>query len=275
MKHKVKNPDRIIAQLAKQSSKKELDEWLNDASKEEIEMFQSARKVWNKTELSNPDFEPNVNQAWDQFQLKLQSRQTPRTFPWMTAAAVVLLALASVVYLLIPASEQTIINQSAGSEVELIALPDGSHVWLSPNSSLSYAEHFADDQRAVHLSGKAFFEVAKRDGQRFAVYTKTTKTEVLGTSFNLDATQDDVSIQVTTGKVAFSDLEEKQQVLLTPGKQATYAPEKENKIIEKPIVDENYRAWQNKKLTFSNAKIGSLVKTLEHHYQTELVVSES
>ena len=66
-----------------------------------------------------------------------------------------------------------------------LTLPDGSHVSLNSESSITYPEVFTDQTRNVKLSGEAYFEVTKNPEQRFIVSTPyQAAIEVLGTSFN-------------------------------------------------------------------------------------------
>src|SRR5690606_12561403 len=44
---------------------------------------------------------------------------------------------------------------------EKVVLPDGTTIILKPNSSIEYPEQFASNERRVHLSGEAFFDVTK------------------------------------------------------------------------------------------------------------------
>lgn len=255
----------------------EFQKWLEKASEKDKALYESVKQTWEATALKKRDFEPDPNSAWDQLQMKIQMRTgEKKTFPRIAAAvAAVLVASIALFFYSQIGSDPQMIEKTATQEIELISLPDGSQVWLSPNSSLTYSESFSEDQREVHLSGKAFFEVAKLNGKRFTVLTPTTKTEVLGTSFNLDAQkEDEVSIQVTTGKVKFSDLKVNEQVLLTPGKQATYRPTAKVKLTKEPIADQNYRAWQTKKLLFNNVSLTDLTNTLEAHYQVDLEVDK-
>ena len=66
-----------------------------------------------------------------------------------------------------------------------INLPDGSKVWLNGDSKITYAEDFRNKTREVHLSGEAFFDVAKDKTKPFIIHTRTIKLKVLGTSFNV------------------------------------------------------------------------------------------
>ena len=53
------------------------------------------------------------------------------------------------------------------------------------------------DERVVHLEGEAYFEVAKNHSKPFIVKLKNQQITVLGTSFNIQAFNDD-RFSVTT-----------------------------------------------------------------------------
>ena len=77
------------------------------------------------------------------------------------------------------------VNVPAGNRTN-IALPDGSSVWLSSNSKLTYPVAFTGKKREVTLDGEGYFEVAK--GKKpFIVKTSKYNIEVLGTVFNVEA----------------------------------------------------------------------------------------
>lgn len=86
------------------------------------------------------------------------------------------------------------------------ALPDGSNVWLNNGSSmhLSAGAFVNDDKREIWLDdGEAYFEVAKDENRPFVVYSNSIATEVLGTSFNINAYNKLAQTKVTviSGKV--------------------------------------------------------------------------
>lgn len=86
-----------------------------------------------------------------------------------------------------------------------VRLPDGSAVFLSQNSRISYSEDsFNGPKREVYFTGEAFFEVAKNPEKPFFVYSNELVTRVLGTSFTIRAFSDDkqVEVLVKTGKVS-------------------------------------------------------------------------
>jgi transmembrane sensor len=83
----------------------------------------------------------------------------------------------------------------------MVLLPDGSSVVLDPGASLSFTKDVKRNRREVTLRGKAFFEISKDSQKPFLVYTHGLVTRVLGTSFLIDATEEDVKVEVKTGLV--------------------------------------------------------------------------
>ncbi len=68
----------------------------------------------------------------------------------------------------------------------VMALPDGSKVYLTANSYLRYPVEFGKDKREVNLVGRAYFEV-KKSSVPFIVNTSDMNIEVLGTSFDVES----------------------------------------------------------------------------------------
>ena len=96
------------------------------------------------------------------------------------------------------------VNQTDRNQV--IYLVDGSKVTLQPGAGIRYAAFLQKDKREVYLNGNAFFEVAKDARRPFFVYSGDLVVHVLGTSFSVssDRSKNEMSILVTTGKVAVS-----------------------------------------------------------------------
>lgn len=133
-----------------------------------------------------------------------------------------------------------------------------------------YNTGFNQDNRVVHLAGEAFFEVRKAEGRRFMVYSGLAKTEVIGTSFNLMAYSDDsVVVQVVTGRVAFSPRDEDNAVFLSPGQRGSLV---ENQHVAKraPVVNSNFRTWQNNQLLFNDTRLTRIIQLLEQQYEVTL-----
>jgi transmembrane sensor len=126
-------------------------------------------------------------------------------------------------------NERMITYTNTGMETQKISFSDGSFVLVHPNSEVRYPEVFVGAIRAVHLSGEAFFEVAKDAKHPFMVYANEVTTKVLGTSFSIKAYkgQKEIVVAVKTGRVSVlspgaSSETIESEVILTPNQQVTY-----------------------------------------------------
>ncbi len=157
-------------------------------------------------------------------------------------------------------------------ERKLVILSDGSRVWLNNASTLRYPEVFADSDRTVHLQGEAFFEVSKRKHKAFIIHTPQLKVEVLGTSFDVKAFQNEAheTVTVATGKVAVSLPGTRQQLTLRKGDRALY--DKQDQQLSKTSADvAESRNWQNNILAFKYESMENISRELERWYGVKFV----
>ncbi|MBS1751516.1 MAG: FecR family protein [Bacteroidetes bacterium] len=92
----------------------------------------------------------------------------------------------------------TVSKQDALSEISTkpgshsnIVLPDGSHVVLNGNSTLTYDKYFDKEFREVQLNGEAYFDVTKNPDRPFIIHTQQMDIKVLGTAFNVKSYSND------------------------------------------------------------------------------------
>jgi ferric-dicitrate binding protein FerR (iron transport regulator) len=123
---------------------------------------------------------------------------------------------------------------NAQPQIRRVQLPDGSRVFLHPNTWLRYARQFTGARREVFLSGEAFFKVEHNSARPFVVYADKTVTSVLGTSFTIKAYpgEPQVVVAVKTGKVSVrvpdaspaggEGQSKASDLVLTPHQQAVY-----------------------------------------------------
>jgi transmembrane sensor len=170
-------------------------------------------------------------------------------------------------------------------EPRQLTLPDGSQIQLSPNSTIHYPEIFAPDKREVHLTGEAFFDVAKDPQHPFLVYTAKVVTKVLGTSFKIKAFHEEkeITVEVRTGKVSVYTQNNKtdpsdsgkEEVILTPNQMAIYNKDEEHvsrQLVEDPqvILPESTLF----KMEYDGASAATLFEVLEENYGVTIVYDE-
>ena len=78
-----------------------------------------------------------------------------------------------------------------------LVLSDGSKVWLNAASSITFPAAFIGKERKVTITGEAYFEVAHNAAIPFIVEKGNTSVLVLGTHFNVNAYDDETTLNVT------------------------------------------------------------------------------
>src|SRR5690606_9851089 len=126
-----------------------------------------------------------------------------------------------------------------------VTLSDGTRVWLNSNSTLKFPPEFATDQRAVEISGEAFFEVAHDAKRPFIVKSYYQEITVLGTTFNVKAYYGD-ELNTTTlveGSVQVRGRTGNDRFKLLPGQTAIAGKEEQLKITAGDVQEAT--SWKN------------------------------
>lgn len=160
-------------------------------------------------------------------------------------------------------------------EYREVILSDGSVVHLNAGSSFSYPEPLVskDGQRNVSLdSGEAYFEVNSNPDIPFVVQAGNTTVQVLGTSFNMKAYRDDETSRVT---VSSGEVEVRfgasQAILLQTNQQAVW-DKAAQRIIRSELSVSDIGSWRQNKMVFNNELLSEVFRSLERHYEIEIVV---
>lgn len=150
-----------------------------------------------------------------------------------------------------------------------LTLPDGTRVWLNSSSSLRYPTLFTGDDRTVELNGEGYFEVAKDAARPFIVKTGNVRVNVLGTSFNVMAYDDEDAIRTTllAGAVQVSTPVDK--VSLKPGQQASMNKAGNTFSISTPDLI-NVTAWIEGKFVFDKVNIKTIMRQLARWYDMDV-----
>lgn len=134
---------------------------------------------------------------------------------WMAAAAAIVICALGTWYFTTLNLEPATSNQQLSEAQETgpmiysgkhyIKLTDGSTVLLTDSSQLTVSEDFNTNTRTVSLTGKAYFDIAHNPDKKFQILTGDVTTTVLGTAFSIDATNKNIEVTVTRGKVQVGD----------------------------------------------------------------------
>ena len=198
------------------------------------------------------------------------------------------------------------LSTSNGEQYQVI-LPDQTKVWLNASSSIKYPSSFAGAKdRRITLTGEAYFEVAKvtssslqvgsalqsrdeialsRNASRndvrgssvqirvpFLVFTKNQTIEVLGTHFNINSYENELTTKTTLleGSVRVSS-PSTHNILLKPGQQSILKGDK----IEVVSADtEQEIAWKNGQFYFKNAPLQAVMRQISRWYNVEVTYNK-
>ncbi|MEO1099687.1 MAG: FecR domain-containing protein [Bacteroidota bacterium] len=156
-----------------------------------------------------------------------------------------------------------------------VKLSDGSTIRMNYETEVKVPEQFEGDKRVVYLIGHAHFDVARDTERPFIIYTEDTKTEVLGTSFDINTkTAGETEIIVTSGKVAFSEKDgSDNQVTLEVNDKAVLNADKQ--IALNKVDAARLTAWKDNRLAFDKQTLSEVIAILEPWYAAEIKVERS
>lgn len=179
-------------------------------------------------------------------------------------------------------TEPSIAQASEGEEVEMqsletgrgeskqIVLSDGTKVWLNAESTLLYPKCFSGNERRVHLTGEAYFEVKHNKRCPFRVETASLVATDLGTAFDIKAYIGRApQLVLVSGKVAVQKRgEDTTSVMMQPDQVLTFESGKMKVSSEDtyPLVQ-----WKNGLFYFHHTALVDVMKEIGRWYHINVV----
>ncbi|WP_276166411.1 FecR family protein [Zobellia alginiliquefaciens] len=268
-----------------------IDKYISgNCSQEEQELLDKVLDSYTDADATLPEIEEEFRIQSEIYSHILKKGIAPnkthstKTYKWLKiAAAMVLLlfSLSAAFYTINPFEKENVVAQSfvtkstEWGQRSTLTLQDGTKITLNAGSSIEFPESFnALSTREVKLNGEAFFEVAKNPNKPFIIHTENVTTQVLGTSFNVNAYDfsENISVTVRTGKVRVQS-ENKDgainTVYLTPNQMAAYS-KKGDELITSTVDNENYLDWKNGIIRFNDITFLEASKMLTRWYGIEI-----
>ena len=151
-----------------------------------------------------------------------------------------------------------------------VTLSDGTVVYLNADTRLKYPVTFVPDKREVHLSGEAYFEVAKDSLRPFYVITDNVKVKVYGTAFNVNTHRKGfVRTTLVNGKVGVTIVSTGQEMMLKPNQMLEY--DSGTGSVELKDVDVyTYTAWKSGEFVFVNDRLEEIMEQLSIWYDADI-----
>ncbi len=148
-----------------------------------------------------------------------------------------------------------------------IVLADGSIVWLNAGSVLKFPVAFVGKERKVELLGEAYFDIAKDKLKPFKVIANKSEIEVLGTEFNVNAYQKDITrTTLIEGVVKLNGA--KSKAVLKPGQMGIDT--KTGSIELKKANIESIIDWKEGLFIFNDENLETILEKVSKWYGVEI-----
>ncbi len=269
---------KVLAGEASDDEKKVMKQILLESTEHSL-LYNQLKEYWDAEvkltgKRDKEAFEANLLARLD-FEPEVQVSKYRKLYLRIASAAAILFFVmtCSFVYLYVARPHQKSYTYATQSTPVEYTLTDGTKVTLNKNSSLTFNSDFGDKRRDVKLIGGAFFKVTKDRTRPFSVEALGTKTEVLGTSFNITTNDEksEVSTTLVEGSVHFTA--HNCDVLLKPGEEVVYDTFSE-KHVTKEIDTQYNTAWVSGRYNYRNIKFGDLIAKLEDIYNLKIQISD-
>ena len=195
--------------------KLQLEAWLAISAANRAQ-FERLEQVWKEGVADYPRYlEVDETRAWSEVQARLDPGAAPRMrvvpragmvarigrWRWAVAAAVLLLIVGGVeIWQRAPNGEGARYETAAG-EQRSITLADGTTVAMEPQTKMLVS----GTRMVLLLGGKAGFDVTHHNDKPFEVVMDGASIRDIGTNFVAFKTTDSIGVEVTDGKVAFTN----------------------------------------------------------------------
>ncbi|GAB2774053.1 DUF4974 domain-containing protein [Rhabdobacter roseus] len=269
---------KALLDEASPAERREVDQWLleNEANRRYYDHFEL---IWKHSKQLAAHSQVDENASWERFKARTQeTERLGRVVPlWsrplfqrlLVAATVLLLAGAGwLAYLYAPGgAPERVVHSGEGTRTD--TLPDGSVVVLNKKSTLTYPDRFADDKRAVALTGEGFFEVVADPEKPFVITINDVTVTVVGTSFNVKGSTRQTEVIVETGQVEVAHGNQKIRVL--PQEKASVGKARAE-LTKQRVEDEFYAYYRTGKLVCEGTPLWLLVDMLNEIHEAQIVI---
>jgi ferric-dicitrate binding protein FerR (iron transport regulator) len=175
-----------------------------------------------------------------------------------------------------PGTGKILIARTGDGETRQIMLADSSVVVLNAGSELYTNAAYTSATREVFLTGNGFFKVRKLASRRkFVVHARDLQVTVLGTQFNVNARNDEVSVALTSGKVQVTTgNDQKNSAYMVPGDKVHLNAGKST-FVKEQIDTTMYSAWTKGEWNFKNSSLAEIAQLIKEYYNVEVIFANT
>jgi len=194
------------------------------------------------------------------------------TMPALSAAAMLLLALAGALFWRTTTRAPEARYSTAAGALRDVRLADGTRVKLGGSSVLTVAAGYGDAAREVAVQGDAFFEVVHDERRPFVVRTHDARVHDLGTAFTVRADSAAGTRVVVTEGVVTLGLAGGRQDTLRAGDRGHTAGRRVR--VERRAATGDDVAWTRGEIVFRDVPLATAATELRRWYGVTVVVDD-
>ncbi|MCD7977658.1 MAG: FecR domain-containing protein [Tannerellaceae bacterium] len=239
-------------------------------------LFDEIEILWKNIQEEVSVYDPDMTKGWKELQSRLNEKTTkkkvlsPLFMRVASMAAGILLLLGITFLYTIHSQENERQTYSIMNGKSHLTLPDGTTVWLNAGTTVSYADAFAKN-RILKLNGEASFQVTKDARHPFIVETSGIQVKVHGTSFNVEAYEEEEYVSVILESGSVSILYNDRESFLEPGEMARYHKKEQTLNIDHADLS-LAMFWANESVYFKSESLRHICKYLEKWYRIQIEV---
>jgi len=217
---------------------------------------------------------------FDQIRSEKKQQAAILTPWWRMAAAFALITVSSYflwqVYRPSATGAKILQASTSTNEVRKVMLADGTIIWLKGNSAVTYPKEFSGSERNITLTGEALFEVAKDPEHPFIISSGDFKTTVLGTSFNLKTTAQNIEVLVLTGKVALTSASHAERIIVMPNQKASLSNIDQQLAKTEAKVAEQKQAIDKTEydMSFRDTRMDDVIQRIEEKFNVSATLQD-
>ncbi len=289
------NPEKLFERLINNEiTREEFDSLLENIDNDELRTkydLYLERQFMKELDahFTKPDNHQETTSKESTVFKKVERNKKSKNYTLAASLSIILALTAFIIYSLVPFSSDMIYEASHHEDLNPIVikntpnkrlfrtrLSDGSFVHLNAVSSISYPKEFPDNSRAVEIQGEAYFDVKRDEERPFHVKVKNYTVEVLGTSFDIKAYEDEdhfsVTVESGTVKVDLHKVGE-EAITLTQNQKLLFSSES-NEISVLEVNPANELSWRKGILKFDATPIIEVEHILERWYGVDIEIED-
>ncbi len=247
-------------------------EWI-ESDKSHIEAFSQIKAVYNyldmQGKLTKYEFHKalqRLNDALDAEKPVLKRKSVQRVIATiLSSLTIIAICVVGILHYSRAISVYSI--DTDNGKAQNVLLEDGTQVWLSPHSSLSFnKKHFSQD-RKVDFEGEAVFNVASNPAKPFTVHTSKISIRVLGTEFKVRSYSSEDYSETTLAKGVVELNTGSGIVAMSPGQKVTASG---GKIKIEQVNCDDVVMMTYGIVSIVNAPLESIITHLEEDFDVKL-----